>query len=46
MNSLQEKSIDWKTSALIVVDMQNDFVRKGAPWRFLLRWVLQLLKRR
>lgn len=31
MNSLQEKSIDWKTSALIVVDMQNDFVRKGAP---------------
>src|SRR5688572_25937815 len=31
MNSLQENSIDWKTSALIVVDMQNDFVRKGAP---------------
>ena len=31
MNALQEKSIDWKTSALIVVDMQNDFVRKGAP---------------
>jgi len=31
MDSLQEKSIDWKTSALIVVDMQNDFVRKGAP---------------
>jgi nicotinamidase-related amidase len=31
MQSTQEKSIDWKTSALIVVDMQNDFVRKGAP---------------
>ena len=31
MNSLQEKSIEWKNSALIVVDMQNDFVRKGAP---------------
>lgn len=31
MSSLQEKSIDWKASALIVVDMQNDFVRKGAP---------------
>jgi nicotinamidase-related amidase len=31
INSPQEKSIDWKTSALIVVDMQNDFVRKGAP---------------
>jgi nicotinamidase-related amidase len=30
-NSMQGKSIDWKTSALIVVDMQNDFVRKGAP---------------
>ena len=24
-------SMDWKTSALIIVDMQNDFVRSGAP---------------
>jgi len=31
INPLQENSTDWKTSALIVVDMQNDFVRKGAP---------------
>jgi len=36
MNSQQENSFDpmaigWKNSALIVVDMQNDFVRKGAP---------------
>ena len=23
--------MDWKTSALIIVDMQNDFVRAGAP---------------
>src|SRR5688572_7411412 len=27
----QENPMDWKNSALIVVDMQNDFVRKGAP---------------
>lgn len=24
-------AMDWKTSALIIVDMQNDFVRAGAP---------------
>lgn len=30
-NSSQAKTIDWKAAALIVVDMQNDFVRKGAP---------------
>ncbi|HEX6892934.1 MAG TPA: isochorismatase family cysteine hydrolase, partial [Chryseolinea sp.] len=31
MTTIQKSSPDWKTSALIVVDMQNDFVRKGAP---------------
>ena len=31
MNTSQQNSTDWKHSALIVVDMQNDFVRKGAP---------------
>jgi nicotinamidase-related amidase len=30
-NPFQGRSMDWKTSALIVVDMQNDFVRKRAP---------------
>jgi nicotinamidase-related amidase len=27
----QPSTMDWKTSALIIVDMQNDFVRAGAP---------------
>jgi nicotinamidase-related amidase len=31
MTTMQKNTPDWKTSALIVVDMQNDFVRKGAP---------------
>ena len=31
MSTTQQSSPDWKNSALIVVDMQNDFVRKGAP---------------
>lgn len=31
MNTSQSNSMEWKNSALIVVDMQNDFVRKGAP---------------
>ena len=30
MNTSEENSHDWKNAALIVVDMQNDFVRKGA----------------
>lgn len=30
-NASQPKAIDWKTAALVVVDMQNDFVRSGAP---------------
>lgn len=30
-NSFEDKAIDWKGAALIVVDMQNDFVRSGAP---------------
>lgn len=30
-NSIREKTDDWKSSALIIVDMQNDFVRKGSP---------------
>jgi len=30
-NFSKEKSMDWKTTALVVVDMQNDFVRSGAP---------------
>jgi nicotinamidase-related amidase len=28
---VEDKEVDWKTTALIVVDMQNDFVRSGAP---------------
>ena len=28
---VEDESIDWKTAALIIVDMQNDFVRSGAP---------------
>lgn len=31
MNNHDTKVIDWKGTALIVVDMQNDFVRSGAP---------------
>lgn len=27
----EDKGVHWRASALIVVDMQNDFVRKGAP---------------
>lgn len=26
-----DKDPDWKTTALVIVDMQNDFVRSGAP---------------
>jgi nicotinamidase-related amidase len=29
--SNKASNMDWKTSALIIVDMQNDFVRAGAP---------------
>lgn len=31
MNFNDNRVIDWKSAALIVVDMQNDFVRSGAP---------------
>ncbi len=31
MNNFDTRAIDWKSAALIVVDMQNDFVRSGAP---------------
>ena len=30
-NKTSLDAMDWKTSALIIVDMQNDFVRAGAP---------------
>lgn len=30
-NSSRENDTDWKTAALMIVDMQNDFVRSGAP---------------
>ncbi len=29
--NFQGKVVDWKSTALIIVDMQNDFVRTGAP---------------
>jgi nicotinamidase-related amidase len=31
MKNFQDNAIDWSTAALIIVDMQNDFVRSGAP---------------